>query len=516
MKRIFLILLVLAQLIGLGACASPAPETPTEPQPTVTELDSALWKGRPLQMSDGPARVWYDLTVETFCDGDGDGTGDLQGITGKLDYLRELGVTGIAMNSLLSPDSFTELNPAYGTPEDLKTLVNQGLQRGIRLMMDLPLSTTSRQHEWFQTAVRYLQSLPATEEPDLSACPQVAHYFLDRTGGEGFSPVPGTGWFYRHGTDGESPLLNTENKAVRDGLEEAAAHWLELGIYGFRLRDADALHSVPESAADFLTVFCGNLKRVHPDSVFLADTEANAALFSETGIDGIPDNTFRGREGIFAGILEGGSASAYGRHHLSQSQLTTLPVSVYTDAASGSSARWFGDDGAKIKLGLAMNLLMPGSVFLRAGEELGVRSNGDTVMPWSESDYAAGMCTVAPAGQLPFGTLEQQLADENSIYSFVMDVLRLRHQNPALTRGETALVQEVSGKTVCAMTKALDGTALLVLLNPTGEAQTVALSGLTAETQEPLGVLLTGTDAVLLEEQTITLPAHSLLLLGTP
>jgi maltose alpha-D-glucosyltransferase/alpha-amylase len=105
--------------------------------------------------------VFYEVHIRSFCDSNGDGRGDLAGITSKLDYIKELGVDCIWLlpmfPSPLKDDGYDiadyfNVHPDYGTVEDFKTLVNEAHARGIRIIADLVLNHTSDEHPWFVAA----------------------------------------------------------------------------------------------------------------------------------------------------------------------------------------------------------------------------------------------------------------------------------------------------------------------------------------------------------------------------
>lgn len=104
----------------------------------------------------------YQIYPKSFCDSNGDGLGDLKGVTGKLDYLKELGVDYIWMTPFfVSPqndngydvEDYYNIDPRYGTMEDFEELSREAAKRGIRLMLDMVFNHTSDRHEWFQKAL---------------------------------------------------------------------------------------------------------------------------------------------------------------------------------------------------------------------------------------------------------------------------------------------------------------------------------------------------------------------------
>ena len=106
--------------------------------------------------------VFYQIWVRSFCDGNGDGIGDLAGITGKLDYLRDLGVDAVWISPFFkSPQDdcgydisdFCDVDGQYGTLADFDALLAAAHERGIRVLLDLVVNHTSTQHPWFRAAV---------------------------------------------------------------------------------------------------------------------------------------------------------------------------------------------------------------------------------------------------------------------------------------------------------------------------------------------------------------------------
>ena len=126
-------------------------------------------------------RTYYEVFVYSFCDSNGDGIGDLKGLQSKLDYLQELGITGLWLMPVHPSTTYHKYNvsdyyaidPAYGTLEDMKDLLADCQKRNIRVILDLVVNHTGFDHPWFQAAADYLKALPAGQEPDSQACPYV-------------------------------------------------------------------------------------------------------------------------------------------------------------------------------------------------------------------------------------------------------------------------------------------------------------------------------------------------------
>ena len=144
-KRIFLSLLL---FLLISSCA---PATPTTaPAPTTVAPPEIWW-------SDA---VFYEIFVRSFNDSNGDGAGDFNGVTQKLDYLQELGITALWVMPIFPSPSYhgydvTDyygVNPQYGTMDDFKNLVAEAHKRDIRIIIDLVINHTSDKHPWFREA----------------------------------------------------------------------------------------------------------------------------------------------------------------------------------------------------------------------------------------------------------------------------------------------------------------------------------------------------------------------------
>ena len=190
--------------------------------------------------------VVYQIWPRSFCDGNGDGIGDLKGILSKLDYLKDLGVNAIWFSPLFkSPQNdygydiadYRDIAPEYGTLEEFKHLLDEAHARGIKIIMDLVVNHTSDQHQWF------LESRKGKDNP-------YHDYYFWRKGKKGgkkppnnwLSSFPGPGWEYDENLDEyylhlfavEQPDLNHDNPEVRREIKDVMRFWLDMGVDGFR------------------------------------------------------------------------------------------------------------------------------------------------------------------------------------------------------------------------------------------------------------------------------------------
>jgi len=217
--------------------------------------------------------IIYELHVRAFLDSDGDGIGDFPGLTSKLDYLRDLGVTAIWLlpfyPSPLKDDGYdiadyTNVHPAYGTLHDFNVFLKEAHRRGLRVVTELVLNHTSDQHPWFQRARR---EPPGSRFRDFYVWSETPDRYADaRIIFKDFEPSNWT-WdalakaYYWHRFYAHQPDLNFDNPQVRKAVLQVLDFWFELGVDGMRL---DAVPYLYEREG----TNCENLKETH---AFLKD-----------------------------------------------------------------------------------------------------------------------------------------------------------------------------------------------------------------------------------------------------
>jgi maltose alpha-D-glucosyltransferase/alpha-amylase len=211
--------------------------------------------------------VIYQLHVRTFCDSDADGVGDFSGLTQRLDYLQELGITAIWLlpfyPSPLRDDGYdisdyTSVNESYGSLEDFKAFLTAAHNRGIRVIIELVLNHTSDQHPWFKEA-RSSRENPKRDWyvwSDTDARYRgVPIVFVD-TESSNWAWDPISKSYYWHRFFSHQPDLNFDNPAVFEAIWDIMKFWLDLGVDGFRL---DAVAFLVEREG----TLCENLPETH-------------------------------------------------------------------------------------------------------------------------------------------------------------------------------------------------------------------------------------------------------------
>ncbi|WP_347297711.1 alpha-glucosidase [Dolosigranulum savutiense] len=200
--------------------------------------------------------VVYQVYPKSFNDTTGSGVGDLAGVTEKLDYLKELGITVIWLSPVYeSPgddngydiSNYEQIDPAFGTMEDMEQLIAEAKKRGIYIVMDLVVNHTSDEHEWFEEA-KSSRDNPYRDyyiwrDPVDGGVP---NDLQSTFGGSAWEYSEETGQYYLHLFSKKQPDLNWENSAMRQDVYQMMNFWLDKGIGGFRLDVIDLIGKQPD------------------------------------------------------------------------------------------------------------------------------------------------------------------------------------------------------------------------------------------------------------------------------
>ena len=278
-------------------------------------MEKDWWKGK----------VAYQIYPKSFKDSNGDGVGDLKGITEKLDYLQDLGIDILWLSPVYkSPfidqgydiSDYYAIDPLFGTMEDMEELIAEGKKRGISIIMDLVVNHCSSHHEWFQKALAdpdgpyadYFYFIESDKEPN-----NWESYF----GGSVWEPVPGTNKYYLHSFHKDQPDLNWQNPVLREEIYKMINWWLDKGIAGFRI---DAIinikkdlewRSLPSDRDNGLVPVPESLVNAQPIEPFLRElNERTFAKYNAFTVGEVFNETdeelhfFIGKDGVFSSIFD--------------------------------------------------------------------------------------------------------------------------------------------------------------------------------------------------------------------
>ena len=201
--------------------------------------------------------VLYQIYPKSFQDANGDGIGDLPGITARLDYLQTLGVDALWLSPIFaSPQvdngydisDYRAVDPMFGTLDDLRALIRAADARGIGIVLDLVLNHTSDQHRWFQEAKKSKDNPFHDYYIWRDGTPDAPPNGMKATfGGPAWTWVPELGQYYFHQFAPQQPDLNWENPAVRRALYDMINFWIAEGVAGFRLDVIDQIAKEPDN-----------------------------------------------------------------------------------------------------------------------------------------------------------------------------------------------------------------------------------------------------------------------------
>ena len=484
MKRLALLMLVFMLLCGASAAEG-------------SSLDT-----------ENNSRVFYEIFVGSFSDSDGDGVGDLRGIINRMDYLNDgdpasgksLGIEGIWLTPVfLSPSyhkydvtDYYQIDPAFGTLDDLKELIALCHERDVKLILDLPLNHTGDRCEWFSN---FLNAHLAGDAND------PFYNFYSWIAAD--DPVPAGRRFRRlenpalqveSNFSDNMPELNFDSEEVRKALLSMAEYWLNLGVDGFRFDAAKYPYYGEHTAnAGFWLWYTDELKKINPYIYMVAEVWDGEAVTDRY----IPAfNCFRFStsqvDGLIAETALGGDVNKFTRntqnyldriHSINPDSMNIAFIANHdTDRAAGFLTVASGC----AQMAANLYLLSPGSPFIYYGEEIGLRgsrggantdANRRLAMRWGDGDTVQD-----PEGSSydtsKFYSVADREKSRGSILWHYRKVIAMRKANPEIAKGAyTALSfpDSKAGGFLCEW----NGSTVGVFHNPTASTKKLDLSAVT-------------------------------------
>jgi alpha-glucosidase len=418
------------------------------------DIPSSIPVDRPSAEGRSPAALWwpqsviYQVYVRSFADSNGDGIGDLAGLTGKLDYLQWLGVDALWLSPINpSPNrdfgydvsDYMDVEPTLGTLADLDRLVAEAARRNIQILLDIVPNHTSDQHPWFRDPGKrdwYVW----TSEPN---------NWLSAFGGPAWTYDKEAGRYYLHNFAPEQPDLNWWNQEVRDEFDRILRFWFDRGVAGFRIdvangliKDRELRDNPPVEPGDppglrrygQRPIYNRGRPEVHdifkrwrriaeeydPARVLIGETWVHepavwAAFYGTNDELQLPLNFM-----LAFADFEPGPLRQVVERSLAAIPSDAVPVWHGSNHDfSRLSTRWAEGDERKVQLALAMLLTLPGVTVLYQGDEIGLedvpvppervvdvvdRDPERSPMPWS-AEPNGGFTTGRP--WLPLGAYRQ-------------------------------------------------------------------------------------------------------------
>lgn len=545
--------LCLAMIFSLTACGS------SKSEKKESETKKALAEtvkpdiATELNVIDDNMRNYYEIFVYSYCDSNGDGIGDIQGLISKLDYLNDgddttdtdLGINGIWLMPVNpSPTyhkydvmDYYDIDKTYGTVDDFKQLISECNKRGIKLIMDLVMNHTSDHNKWFLSACDYLKTLGPDDIPDPTACPYVDYYKFSRTKESGtYYQVNGTDWYYYAQFSSNMPDLNWDNPSVKTEFEKISKYWLDMGVGGFRLDAVKEYYSSNTKAnVEVLKWFSSYVKGIKPDAYIVGEAWCGDYYeYFTSGIDSAFDFGYASFDGYLANIVQD-NISDYNGQYLADNLIYSLKTiksknpngimaPFFANHDLNRAAHYLGFDKKKIKMDVGLLSLLNGSTFYYYGDEIGLGGAGDdenkrSPMIWTSNKDDKSI-TRGPVNMQKqyvinkFKSVEEQQKDDKSIWTYVRDAIKLRNIFPEIARGDAEDIEDVKDDDIFAVKKTYNGSSIIILANTSSkESKNVKLSRDKFKYTNIKGMLAVTNDKPYQSDDTIVLPPFSIVIL---
>lgn len=440
--------------------------------------------------------VFYEIFVRSFFDSNGDGIGDLQGLIDKLDYLNDgnpetdtdLGIGALWLMPVMPSPSYHgydvtdyyDTHPEYGSLDDFKQLINAAHERGIRIIIDLVLNHTSREHPWFQAALR-------GEQP-------YRDYYLWSEEDPGYaSPIGGPAWhpsetgYYYAAFWGGMPDLNLENPKVIEEIESITRFWLkDVGVDGFRL---DAIQHFVEEGKNqtntegthrWLQNFYRMYKKIKPEAFTIGEAWTSTREIIPYVVDKAVDAAFEfetaGAMMVAARTENNGPIRI--AHAVDQKSYPSQQFAMFlTNHDQNRLMSELGGDVGRAKVAASLLLTSPGIPFLYYGEEVGmtgVKPDEDIRLPMQWEAAATAGFTSGTPWRAPNENIEQanvavQKNNPDSLFNHYRKLIHLRNHHDAMRIGDWVKVRS-SHRSVYAYIRQSREETLLVVVNLSGHA----------------------------------------------
>ena len=458
-------------------------------------------------------RNYYEIFVSQFADSDGDGIGDINGITEKLDYLNDgdpnsgddLGIDGIWLMPIMESDSYHKydvidymsIEDDYGTMEDFEKLTKECDKRGISIIIDLVLNHTSSKNEWF------LKAHEDVKKGDIEG--EYSQYYSipgdeGRATGYSYQFFYDTPYSYEANFSGDMPELNLSNKKVREEIANIAKFWYEKGVDGFRLDAVKYFQSTETDGVEFLTWFMDEIDKIDKDLYVVGenwDGNGKIAEYYKSDIDSQFNFSFSNGGGskILIAVNSKNAKTIFSVtknwdeliNEYNPNSIDSLFLSNHDTVRSGNS---FKNNPVNAKMAAAAYMLLPGNSFIYYGEEIGLLSGTDNdatfriPMVWDNDPKKDGTVLEPPNGVVleqlkdwqPTKTTVEQQADKNSLMRFYSEIIKLKLQNPEIARGEIVKVIETPTGSVSGGLFKYKDSSLIVMHNLSDEEKVVEVS----------------------------------------
>ncbi|MTI21043.1 DUF3459 domain-containing protein [Fulvivirga sp. RKSG066] len=490
-----------------------------------------------------PKSVAYEIFVQSFYDSDGDGIGDIKGMTSKLQHVKDLGADAIWLMPIMESPSYHKydvvdyksIHPDYGSVEDFKAFVDEAHSMGIKVIIDFIINHTGSDHPWFQNAMqgpdaKYRDYYVWADKDSIAEEIAKKEISFDSDNITQWHAVDGdtTAEHYYGFFHGGMPDLNFDNPEVRKEVYAIGKFWLEeMDVDGFRM-DA-AKHIYPDDRAEdsheFWAEFKTEMEKIKSNVYIVGEVWANTetqapyvkgftALFDF-------DLAFSIIESVNKGKVTKASISGHGWDTDSVGSFITRVIEnkkTYNEVNEGYTNATFltnhdqnramsmlDNDVEKAKAAAAILLTLPGTPYIYYGEEIGMKGmkpdpNIREPFIWETPAGEGRASWIEPkfSTDETITSLEEQVKDNNSLYNYYKSLIEIRKSNEALTLGDLQ-AKQVENESLLVFDRKSDGQNVIVVHNLSDTEQTIDI--------ESSKSLIFGNNEWL-EEGKLTLPAY--------
>ena len=481
MKHLYKFFSVLLLLTIISGCSTVATQTATPlPEPTPTPVISQGTEGFPWWND----AVFYEIFVRSFRDSDGDGIGDFNGITEKLDYLEALGIKGLWLMPINPSPSYHgydvtdyyAVNSDYGTMDDFKRLLEEAHKRDIKVIIDFVMNHTSSKHPWFLSALT-----PGSEYHDWYKWSETDPGTLGPWGAKAWHRASNGQYYYAIFWD-QMPDLNYDNPAVREEIKKVTSFWLkDIGIDGFRL-DAVRYMAEDDQLADskanhaFLEEWGQYYRSINPQAFTVGEAwtdNANVKKYINTNKELASAFNFD----LSAAMLKLNEGNTTSLRFILQTTIRDFPeqdnANFITNHDMPRVMNQLGTDKEqRAKIAAGILLTTPGIPFIYYGEEIGMSGTKPdelirTPMQWDNTQGAGftdGKPWEAINADFLLVNVAKQTGDSTSLLEHYRNLIQLRNEHSALRIGKTYVTDSKSNKIISYLRAGKDET-LLVIIN---------------------------------------------------
>ena len=511
MKKILTFIFMILSLIAVTGCVVPG-QTPSNPQtpgtgdnPGTTVDPYAGQFGKPIEQDltttnilDDNYRNYYEIFVQAFSDSNFDGVGDLRGVINKLDYLQDLGYTGIWLMPIHPSNSYHKydvidyyaVHNKYGTIDDLKELIDECHKRDIKIIIDLVLNHSSKASKYFEKACaaydKKLKGQTLTEE-DKKYVDFYSFYPTQASAPSGITVLKVSAaynFYYECNFSDQMPEFNCDSEYVKDEFKNIVKYYLDMGIDGFRL-DAVKYYYFNNASKniDFLRQFNSWVKAINPKAYIVGECWSGTSEiknYYNSGVDSFfnfaESVSYSGTSGSLNGVNPNGNGiNNYYNQLINNVNLAGSHIPAPFLDNHDMPRYTFTSNLNKNKFIFGLLAMMNGTIFSYYGDEVGlVGSNKapnpdqNVRQPIKWGDFTQPDCTPVSgitSLQYPYGTVQEQIDDKNSILNYYSKALLIRNQNPEIARGTIKQIKLDKANELLVISKTYNGKTIGIVYN---------------------------------------------------